>query len=75
MPEKQPLKPEDVNKVKDGQNLGKPDAMIVRSQSSCVVKEGSKGATWEIKVYDDDCHAAAKKALDIHNKMKKDLAE
>lgn len=70
------LNPKDAKAVKNGQDLGKPDAMVVRSQSSVVVKTSAKGdASWEIKVYSDNPEEAAAKAVELHKKLKKDLAE
>lgn len=56
--------------VAEGSDIGKPDAMIVRSQSSVVVKLGAKGGvTWEVKVYADDPAEATKKAIEEHTKL------
>ena len=54
----------------------KPDALVVRSQSSVTLKKDSKGkAVWEIKVYSDNPQAAADEALKLHKKFEEEFGE
>ena len=65
---------QELKKIANGEDIGKPDALIVRSQTSVTLKKGAKGeATWEIKIYGDDPDVAAEKALELHKKFEKEF--
>lgn len=68
------IKKKVAKKISRGEDIGSPDAMIVRSQSSVEIERDAKGnVKFKIKVYLDDPMLAAAEALKVKNLLDEKL--